>query len=184
MKTYIVALFAVAASLAIAPAAFGDVEFSFTYTGVNPPDEIATGTLFGTEIGTTGDYQLNSGTITITGLAFSGTGTLDVNAGDMAGYGADNELYLAGDAADGRLLSGGGLLFSTTNGLNNLWGGDNNNNGLNTSYSLSGNSNNFITYPGTFGTLAISGTPDGGTTLAFLGLAIVGMAGIRRKLSL
>jgi hypothetical protein len=33
------------------------------------------------------------------------------------------------------------------------------------------------------GTFAIVATPDGGTTLSLLGLAIVGLAGLRRKLS-
>ena len=150
--------------------------WDFTYTNAV---ENATGTLMGTEIGITDVWQITSGTISITGSAFSGTGIIDTNPADLASYGADNKLYPAGDASDGRLLDLGGLLFSTTNGLNNLWGGDNHGNGPSTAYSLSGNGGNYIDYPGTF-TITV---PDGGTTLTLLGLAIAGLAGLRRKLS-
>jgi hypothetical protein len=169
-------LFASAATLAIAPTAFGDI-FTFDYSSAV---ESATGTLIGSEIGSTGDYQISSGTIATTGSAFTGTGSIDTNPSDLVAYGADNELYFVGNGPDGRDLDLGGLLFSTTNGLNNLWGGNNGGNGPSTSYSLSGRNGNYIDYPGTFNVSA----PDGGTTLALLGLAIVGMAGLRRKLSL
>src|ERR1022692_2562915 len=112
--------------------------WDFTYTGVA---ETASGTLSGSQIGSTGDYQITSGTISITGSAFSGTGVIDTNPGDLGSYGADNELYFVGNGPNSVYLDVGGLLFSTTNGLNNLWGGDNNgyNNVNGTNYSLSGN---------------------------------------------
>ncbi|MGA2373467.1 MAG: VPDSG-CTERM sorting domain-containing protein [Candidatus Korobacteraceae bacterium] len=155
--------------------AFADT-FDFTYTS---PVETAVGTLSGSEIGVTGDYQITSGTISITGSAFSGTGGIDTISGDLAIYGADNELYAAGDAPDARLLDLGGLLFSTTNGLDNLWGGNNGGNGASTAYSISGRNGNYIDFPGTFALTV----PDGGTTLVLLGLAVAGLAGLRRKLS-
>jgi hypothetical protein len=157
--------------------AFADTVYNFTYTSAV---ETASGTLSGSEIGSTGDYQITSGTISITGSAFSGTGGIDTISGDLAIYGADNELYAAGDAPDARLLDLGGLLFSTTNGLDNLWGGNNGGYGASTAYSISGRNGNYIDYPGTF---TISQVPDGGTTLLLLGLAVAGLAGLRRKLS-
>src|ERR1039457_5340907 len=128
--------------------------WDFTYTGVA---ETASGTLSGSQIGSTGDYQITSGTISITGSAFSGTGVITNTA---LCCGADNELYVAGNGPNSVYLDSGGLLFSTTNGLNNLWGGDNNgnNNASGTNYSLSGNNGNYIDYPGTFNV----SVPDGG----------------------
>jgi hypothetical protein len=170
-----------AATLAIAPTAFGDA-FKFTYTNTTS-GESANGTLDATALGFNGEFQVTSGTITITGSEFSGTGTIDTNSGDLGSYGADNLLFTlenAGRPGYGsydHYVDWGGLLFTTTNGLNNLWAGDNN--GYGSSYSLSGNNGNFIDYPGAFTLTAV--TPDGGTTLAFLGLAIAGLAGLRRK---
>jgi hypothetical protein len=37
---------------------------------------------------------------------------------------------------------------------------------------------------GESGTFSLTAVPDGGTTLSLLGLALVGLAGLRRKLSL
>jgi len=53
--------------------------------------------------------------------------------------------------------------------------------------SLSVDGNSYVTPPGAWGeqgTFKLTSVPDGGTTLAFLGLAIAGLAGLRRKLSL
>jgi hypothetical protein len=185
MKKYTVSLFVLAGSLAIAPAAFGDVDFTFAYTG---PEESATGTLTGSEIGSTGDYQITSAAITVTGSAFSGTGTLDTNVSDLAAYGADNEIYPSQNAVDRSgydlYLDLGGLLFTTGSDVYNLWGGDNNGySSDNDSYSLSGRNGNYIDYPGTLTLVAAAATPDGGTTLALLGLAVAGLAGLRRKLN-
>ena len=99
--------------------AFADATYNFTYTS---PVETAIGTLIGNELGNTGDYQITSGTISITGSAFSGTGVIATNPSDLAPFGADNVLYFVGNGPNGRYLDVGGLLFSTTNGLNNLWG--------------------------------------------------------------
>jgi hypothetical protein len=179
MKKYTFALFALAATLAIAPAAFGDT-FSFYYSG---PSESAVGTLTGTEIGTSGDYQITSGTVTITGV-FAGIGGIDNNSGDWAAFGADNELYYVnGYGPYATYLDHGGLLFSTTNGLNNIWAGDNNY--LSPSYSLSGP---WVDYPGTLSVTDLGkdvgqggAVPDGGVTLVLLGSALVGLETLRRK---
>jgi hypothetical protein len=182
MKRHMIALFALAATLAISPTAFGDTSsFSFIFSSVatTPPtccavNEIATGELFGTEIGNTGVYQITSGTISMTGSAFSGTGVIDTNPGDLSPFGADNELYFVGNGPLGSYLDLGGLLFSTTNGLNNLWAGDNNYS--TTSYSLSYSTWD-VDYPGTFNVSA----PDGGMTMMLLGGALVGLEILRRR---
>jgi len=90
------------------------------------PEESATGTLTGSEIGSTGDYQITSAAITVTGSAISGTGTLDTNVRDLAAYGADNEIYPSQNAVDRSgydlYLDLGGLLFTTGSDVYNLWG--------------------------------------------------------------
>ena len=189
MKRHMVALFALAATLAFAPTAFGDV-FSFTFSSADTTPNccginvIATGTLIGTEIvGHPGDYQITSGTITITG-AISATGVIDTSVNPpLSGYclpscqpAADNTLYFIGNGPLGRYLDAGGLLFSTTvsGSPNNLWGG--NNDGYGTSYSLSYHTWD-IDYPGIFTVSA----PDGGMTMMLLGGALVGLETLRRR---
>lgn len=150
--------------LAVSPVAFGDDTFSFTFTSTatSPPtccavDEIVTGNLTGTEIGNTGDYQITSGAISFSGT-FTGSGVIDTNTSDWGCCGADNILYVAGNGPTSVYLDSGGLLFSTTDGLKNLWGGDNNgyNNPTGTNYSISWSNNNYVDYPGTFATGTLS----------------------------
>jgi hypothetical protein len=164
------AIVAILIGIGAVPALAQDPQFNFTYSSAV---ETATGTLLGTEIGNTGDYQITGGMISITGSAFSGTGGI-TNPADCCG--ADNELYVAGNGPNSVYLDVGGLLFSTTNGLNNLWGGDNNgyNNLSGTNYSLSGNNGNYIDYPGTF---TISQVPEGGSAALYLLLAAATILG-------
>jgi len=69
MKKLSVPFFGLAAALAIAPAALAD-SFNYTFTDGSV---VATGTLAGNKVAT-GEYDITSGTISITGSAIDGTG--------------------------------------------------------------------------------------------------------------
>jgi hypothetical protein len=162
----ILAVIALVVGIGAVPAFAQTQDFTFTFAS---SDVTATGTLVGTLIASTDIYQITSGTISITGNSnFVGTGTLDTNPSDLSAFGADNELYPAGDAFDpgdglyDRDLDLGGLLFTTVQ-LNNLWGGNNQGLGSSTAYTISSVHGN--DYPGTF---TISQVPEGGAALMYL----------------
>ena len=134
MKRFSIALLALAAALAITPAALAD-SFNYTFTdgGIT-----ATGTLTATLI-SPGEYGITGGTITLTGATIDGTGTIladpngagstytlqnPANSGG-ANYTIDNLLYPGSDPQ----LDGNGFNFELTSytgpsgGIfGNIWG--------------------------------------------------------------
>src|ERR1035438_4831640 len=89
MKKFFLALLALAAALAITPAALAD-SFNYTFTdgGIT-----ASGMLSATEIGNTGVYNATSGTINVNYGGGPLMGSLDTNPADLSPYGADNGLF-------------------------------------------------------------------------------------------
>jgi hypothetical protein len=154
--------------------------YDFTYTGSGVS---ATGTLTGTEIGNTGSYNITGGTISTFTPNGDFSGTIDSNPADLSAVGGDDVLYV-NPQKNGFYLGQSpnyGLLFSMSYGGDNLiWAG--NNGGGGAGYSIWYYDDYDIAYPGTF--TVTSAVPDGGTTLLLLGLAVAGLAGLRRKLSM
>ena len=148
MKKFSLALLAMAAALAITPAALADTYY-FHY---NDGGIAASGTLSATEIGNTGVYEATDGTISINFGNGVMTGVLDPNPNGANPYAApcaycsniDDLLYPSsnspaiGNNPGGMLLDVYGLLFTVSNqyGYTNVWAGDNN--GYGTAYSTSG----------------------------------------------
>jgi hypothetical protein len=165
MKKFSIALLALAAALAVTPAALADsFYFTFASSSVN-----ANGTLVGTEIGSTGVYDITGGTINILNGVFSGpAGSGAFDAATNPSYGNDDDLYLSGWSTYGTYVDHGGLLFTVDGELVNLWAGDNNYPG--TSYSLSYGDGIF--YPGT---MTVSATPEP-TSMLLLGTGLLGLA--------
>ena len=148
--------------------------------------------------GLTGVYNLTSGEITIWG-AESGTDSLVANPAGAANPGIfydaangsnwDDLFYSLGNASNSQYSNGyvdfanykGGLDF----GNYAIWFGDNNGNGdgYSVMYDPRGYIADTIYSPNPAASGTTFGVPDGGTTLALLGLAITGLAGLRRKLS-
>jgi len=160
-----IALLASAAALAITPAAMADTfYFDFSAAGVS-----SSGTLVGTEIGTSGVYQITSGSITTT----SGYGTFSGVVDTTGALGTDDLLYFPPSAStDYKYLDNNAVLFDMSYGYYNaLWGGDNN------SIYGSGYSDWFYDDADIVGggTMTVSLTPEPGSLL-LLGTGLLGLA--------
>ena len=151
---------------------------SWTWTFTDAWGLAASGTLSGSSIGG-GAFNITSGAIVEN--EYGGAGNILVNPSpgnpttSPSGYFAYDNLL---SPQANPLLDSSGLLFvgSFAGGAGtevNIWG-----TGTDAYIKYLNNGANDA------GTFAIVATPDGGTTLSLLGLAIVGLAGLRRKLSL
>jgi hypothetical protein len=112
MIRYSIAALALVSLLAAAPAAKAD-DFNFTFTSEattdGTPNIYATGTLTGTEVGSTGVWDITSGTIDLTSnfLAVTGSGTVSADSWD----GNDNQLT-PGATGLTPYIDNGGMLFT------------------------------------------------------------------------
>jgi PEP-CTERM motif len=118
MKKYSIALLALAASFAATPAALAS-SFAFTFTTPSL-GLIATGSLTGTEVGSTGLYDISSGLIDI---MLDGT---TLYTGPLTGTGVDGSDNMLTPGATGLnpLVSFGGLSFDIAGGFINIYSGD------------------------------------------------------------
>jgi hypothetical protein len=119
MKRLSIGMAALALGIAIAPAAKADTfDYTFTYGSV-----VATGTLTGSEA-SPGVFDITSGTISLTGTSFDGTGVftpVESNGNFYTGGGTiltfsplpDTDLYLGSDP---QIDSNGAFTFDITTG--------------------------------------------------------------------
>jgi len=118
MKKFSIALLALAASFAATPAALAS-SFAFSF---NSQDfgVIATGSLTGTEVGSTGVYDITSG---ILNLVEDGT---ILATGSLTGTGVDgsDNMLTPGAAGVDPLISFGGLSFDFAGAFVNIYSGD------------------------------------------------------------
>jgi hypothetical protein len=177
MKKFSLVLLAIATALAISTVASAQPNYDFTFSGSGIT---ASGSLYSiTPYGNGGGYLATSGGLTLNGnLADPFSLIPNPNNGAPAGYPGfiyDDLIFPTCAACKaGNLLDIDGILFTdNSNNVINIWG-----TGSNTGYILYlGQS-----YSGTFTLTPPMPCPDGGTTLTLLGLAIAGLAGLRRKL--
>jgi hypothetical protein len=189
MKKFSMALVAIATALAISPVALAQ-NYNFTYTDGNVT---ATGVLDTTSLGG-GIYGITGGTIALTVTAGSGIAGTGVILSDPNGPGNLYTLQNPPNSGGANLqidnlfypglnpeLTDNGFNFELTNTayaggiFGSIWGNSASNYGI-----FEGNYNVYDSGAGNFSSSAV---PDGGTTLLLLGLAVAGLAGLRRKLS-
>jgi hypothetical protein len=118
MKKFSIALLALAASFAATPAALAS-SFAFSF---NSQDfgVIATGSLTGTEVGSSGVYNITSGLVD---LVLDGT---NLASGPLTGTGVDgsDNMLTPGAAGVDPLISFGGLSFDFAGAFVNIYSGD------------------------------------------------------------
>jgi hypothetical protein len=118
MKKFSIALLALAASCAATPAALASsFAFNFTTPGFGV---IATGSLTGTEVGSTGVYDITSGFVNLVEY-----GTI-LATGSLTGPGVDgsDNMLTPGAAGVSSLVSFGGLSFNIDGAFVNIYSGD------------------------------------------------------------
>jgi hypothetical protein len=190
MKKFTLALFALAAALAFAPAAVAQsYDFTITGNGVSASGVITIAGIVGDPgyfgiTGITGTYSDGGITTTnITGMYPDPTYGGIEDSNHLFYF--DNQFYPSGNG--GLFLDGPGMVFDLANGdYVGVCGTGCTTGGLpynlnvvdttgNYTHNNEGIGVNFTAVPAT--------VPDGGTTLLLLGLAVAGLAGLRRKLS-
>ena len=181
------AVIALLSGLGAVPAFAQNFNFTFTDSAYS-----AQGILVTTNEGG-GAYLATSvidGTITYLGQSFDLTLVPAGTARDSGGtdfFGQDSLLY---PNSPTQLLTANGLIFqATAPGLGTsdvgIWANGPSDYIIQTSWILAGaplGTPAWVSNP-SGGTFTLSAVPDGGTTLALLGLAVAGLAGLRRKLS-
>jgi hypothetical protein len=190
MKKLSLISLAVAAALAICPAALVAQSFDFTFTSLIPPNgDTAIGTLVtGASIGG-GGYDITSGAVTLYSPT-NGTETFNLVQGNAIPPGSitpppgvftyDNILYPTGDGSGGYLTNTAGLLFMDGSSVMqlNLWGNNNTNqygsgtyNPTDYTYGLWTETNGSWGPTEDAGTFTLTAVPEGGASLLYLLLA-------------
>lgn len=178
MKRLIAIGFASAAILCCGMQQVSAVSFTFEYVA-NDGSVLAVGSGNAADLGG-GAYLATSGSVTITDTTIPGlNGTYTLMPGgpsafySPSGYFIVDNLILPSQAAAGYVFDNDGLLFGNPllpNTEVNIFG-----NGGMTVYSAYGN-----TGENKYGTLTVT-VPDGGTTVAMLGLGMLALNWVRRK---
>jgi hypothetical protein len=191
MKKFTLALFAIVAVLVFTQVASAStITVDFTYSN-NSNVVVAAGWITydtsvayspaGTPTGVTAPgYNVQNGSITFSGNTlplYLNPSVGNQSTSPDGSYWYDDLFFPAGPT--GLYLDNDGLLFGQGSGYVveiNIWG---NGEGANLDSAWADSTGGWWTTQDNGGTFAV---PDGGTTLALLGLAVAGLAGLRRKL--
>jgi len=193
----IFAVIALLIGIGTVPALAADAQFNFTYSDAN---YLLSGVLTASPDGggvytvdaVTGTVALASNPSITYALTLVPAGAVPQNANGDNWYGQDDLLYLNGGpllTVNPNYSGNGGIEFafpeppplSGINGGSDIALFANGSGGYGSSESAGLGGYNNTTNTG--GTFTLSAVPDGGTTLTLLGLAVAGLAGLRRKFS-